>query len=118
MKKFEYSSFTGLFSNFCSTVEKSPLVIFIPLSLAYMIALQVLLFVKRLIECLYGHFQDPKDEPTGVRVAKTIVFGPVNISSGFVFGALDIAIFVIGFFYDITNKIMSLNKSETYFVEI
>ena len=118
MEKFEYSSFSGLFKNLGSTVIKSPIIIFIPLSVAYVIVLQVLLFVKRLMECLFGHFRDPKDDPTGVRVAKTIVFGSVNIAKGFVFGALDMVIFIIGLFYDVTNKIMSLGKSETYFVNL
>ena len=119
MKKIDYKIFLELYSNFWGILKKSIVFIFVPLSFAYLIVLQVLAFVKQIMVCLYGEFDaDKENDPNGVRVAKVIVFGVVHISKGFVLGALDVCCFIIGFFYDLTNKIMTLGKSDTYFVEL
>ena len=119
MKKIDYTMFLSLYANFGKIVKKSVIVIFLPLSFAYLIVLQTLTFVKQIMTCLFGYFNaDAKDDPSGVRVAKTIVFCTVHIAEGFVLGALNVCTFIIGFFYDLTNKIMTLGKSDTYFVEL
>ena len=118
MKKIDYTDFLKLFKNFFSVVIKSPIFILIPLSFAYLLVLQVLLFVKNVIGYLYNYFFDEKDDAVGVRIAKIIAFAPAHLSKGFAYGGIDVCIFVFGFFYDLTNKIMTLGKSETYFVEL
>ncbi len=119
MQKIDYTFFLELYADFWNTVKKSVIVIFIPLSFVYLIALQVLTFAEQIIKLLFGHFDtEDNDNPTGVRIAKVIVFGYVHIVKGFALGVLETCVFVIGFFYDLTNKIMTLGKSETSFVEL
>ena len=119
MKKIDYKIFLELYSNFWGLLKKSIVFIFVPLSFAYLIVLQVLVFVKQIMVCLWGEFDaDKENDPTGVRIARIILFGVVHISKGFIFGALNVCLFIIGFFYDLTNKIMTLGKSDTYFVEL
>ena len=118
MKKIDYTMFLRLYQSFFKVLKKSFVFIFIPLSFAYLIILQVLTFGKQIMTCLYGYFNvDEKDDSSGVKIAKIVVFGSVQISKGFLFGALDVCVFIFGFFYDLTNKIMTLGKSETLFVE-
>ena len=119
MEKMDYTIFFGLWSNFWEVVKKSIIFIFIPVSFAFLLVLQVLNFVKQIVVSLFGRFDaDKKEDPTGVRVAKTFTFGAVLIAGGFAVGALDVCVFVIGLFYDLTNKLMTCGKSDTYFIKL
>ena len=120
MDNFEYLEFFSLFKHFghVTKLAKTPLLILLPLSFVYLIVLQALTFVKHIIECLFSYISTSKDEHIAYRVTEMIVFSFLLIWKFLAYGALYVCIYIFAFFYDLTNKIMTLGKSENYFVKM
>ncbi|MBE6537749.1 MAG: hypothetical protein E7673_07380 [Ruminococcaceae bacterium] len=120
MSKFEYLEFFTLFKNFYYVTKWAviPLYILLPLSFIYIVVLQVLMFVKHIFECLFSYIPNSKDEHIAYRITGMILFSFILFWKVLVCGALDACIYIFGFFYDLTNKVITLGKSENYFVKM
>ena len=119
MKKIEYPVFLGLFKNFFSNVKQANIVlaiIFIVPTFLILLFLQSFMFLKTIIGTIFPIYGDSTEDSGGVRVTKLIVFFPLNPVSVILTGVLTVPVFIGGFGYDIGNKIMTLGKSETFFL--
>ena len=119
MKKIDYPVFLGLFKNFFSNVKQANIVlaiIFIVPTFLILLLLQSFMFLKTIIGTIFPIYGDSAEDPIGVRTVKLIVFFPLNLVSVILTGVLSVPVFIWGFGYDIGNKIMTLGKSETFFL--
>ena len=117
MLKISTSDSKLLVKNFKGVFEKSlgisPRIILFPLSFIFFIILGLLCFVKNIIAVLFSYLPDSKHDPTPCRVAGLIVFGYLFVAKFMILGALSVPIYIIGIFYDFTNKILCYGEYES-----
>ena len=120
MNKFDYLEFCALFKHFGkSAANISPFFFFfLPVSFVYTIVLQVFLFATHLINCLFGYIPNSNTEHIAIRITGMLLFSFILTCKFLILGALDLCIFVFGFFYDLTNAIMTLGKETRFFVNL
>ena len=119
MKKIDYPVFLGLFKNFFSNMKQANVILailFVVPTFLLLLFLQTFVFLKTIIETIFPIYGDSAEDPSNIRVAKLIVFFPLHLVSFILKGVLTVPVFMFGFSYDLGNKIMTLGKSETFFV--
>ena len=127
-KKFEHpycitllKHFFGQFKSF-SVINILLAIVCAPFGFIFMCVLEVLTFLRAVIasvfQGVFDYIESKNDDKTAFRVALVVVLSPFMLFKFLLTGVLGVTVFLFGFFYDISNSIMSLGKTETLFINL
>lgn len=117
MKKFSFVAIMEVWKYFVGQLKKPFVFFLIPLSFAYCVVISVLIFVRTIIAVLFGNVLAASDDAANFRAAVALAQAPLLIARNMIFGALDVACFLFGLFFDLNGKIMSLGQGESYYIQ-
>ena len=128
MHKFEHpycitllKHFFGQFKGF-GTINIVLAIICAPLGFVFMCALEVLTFARAVVASVFqgafDYIESKNDDKTAFRVALVVVLAPFMSFKFLLTGILGLTVFVVGFYFDVVNCIMSLGKTDTLFINL
>ena len=118
MDKFNLHELKALCKNFFSQFKHTnPLMIFTCLlGLVWLLTSLILLFTRNIIVTLFSQLPSKNSEHVALQVVALIIFSFAFATKFLCLGVIDVAILVVGFFYDIHNKITSFGKGTSFFI--
>ena len=113
--------FFGQFKKF-NAINIVLAIFFAPCGFLFMWVLEILTFLRALVgsifQGVFDYVESKNDDKTAFRVALVVVLSPFMLFKFLLTGVLGVTVFLFGFFYDISNLIMSLGKTETLFISL